>query len=251
MVRASGIQWTSNLQSQLRREVKNYNARVRAFAKKHPTFNVPPIVSYKEAKRLITSKREYNKFVKDLQSVTSKSLTPSKKTGVSPYERRLRNRAKKDVTRRVRLEEAKQNRRLQAIQNITVDTSPGRFPTESRMLAREIGLIEGSPENLEKLQSWIEQNRAKSELWKDNYLKSIIKSLSDFSGWYSSDSIDALEKLYQKISTMDLEDFLIGQLVASEELALQYVYANKKLGGPNEYASRLERIISKWDEVVG
>lgn len=251
MARSSGIQWTSNLQSQLRREVKNYNARVRAFAKKHPSFSVPPIVSYKESKRLITSKREYNKFIKDLQSATSKSLTPAKKTGVSPYERRLRKRAKSDVNRRVRLEEARQKKRLSVIQNILVDSSPGRFPTESRMLAMEIGLVEGDPENLEKLQRWLNENTAKSELWKQNYLKSIIKSMTDFSGGYTTDAIDALEKLYQKISTMDLEDFLIGQLVASEELALQYVYANKKVGGVDEYASRLERIISKWDEISG
>lgn len=251
MVRSSGIQWTSNLQSQLRREVKNYNARVRAFAKKHPTFNVPPIVSYKESKRLITSKREYNKFIKDLQSATAKSLTPSKSTGVSPYERRLRKRAKKDVTRRVRLEEARQNKRLSAIQNIQVDTAPGRFPTESRILSGEIGLIEGSPENLSKLEEWINNNRNKAELWKENYLKSIINSMGGLLDGFSDEAMELLEELYQKISTMDLEDFLIGQLVASEELAIQYVYSNPKVGGVDEYASRLERIISKWDEISG
>lgn len=251
MARSSRIQWTSSLQSQLRREVKNYNARIRAFAKKHPTFNVPPIVSYKESKRLITSKREYNKFIKDLKSATSKSLTPSKSTGVSPYERRLRKRAKQDVNKRVRLEEARQKKRLSAIQNIQVDTAPGRFPTERRLLAMEMGLIEGDPGNLEKLERWLNENRNKSEQWRQNYLKAIIKSMTDFSGGYTTDAIDALENLYQKVSTMDLEDFLIGQLVEGEALDIKYIYPNKATGRSDEYSEALNYINRLWDVGVG
>lgn len=224
MARASRIQWTKGYQKELARQVKNYNARIKYAQKKYPNLVLPPKLSVKEIKKTVKTRQEYRVLIRDIERATSKTLRPNK-SGISVYEERTQKLAKRRKTQSP--VETSIRAKREALAKIRVDSAPGRFPTERNMILQHIGVKEGNEQNYDLIMNWMENNTTQSLQWKRNYLSAIegvmegLLSSGDVKGY------EAYSRLRDMIERMDLEDFLMGQLLKSERVGISYVYVSK------------------------
>lgn len=251
MAGASRIQWTKSYQKELARQVKNYNSRVRYAKKKYPEYIHIPTLKVKDLKRDIKTKQQYNVLLKDIERATSKVLVPSK-AGRTVYEESLAKLAGRRKTQSPISESIVQPKKLveaekkvDALSKLRVDKEPGRFPTERNMILRNIGIIEGGPENYDKIISWIESNIGSNIRWKENYIKAIDGVIEGLLISGDEEGIEAYEQLRELITGMDIEDFVLGQLIKSERVGISYVYKRK---GESAEDIALD-LIDQWSNV--
>lgn len=244
MARQRRIQWTTSMSKELGKEVKNYNARVRAFAKKYPKADfIPPTVTVKQLKTEIKTKRQYNTALNDLRFAKSKTLKRPKR-GKSEFEKRI---AKRESNRKSK-SKAKlvDQKRKELAKQVNVEPVPGRFPSDREFVNKQIGLQPGDETNYDKINIWVDENPRRSQLWKDNYLKGIEKSMEIAITAGNQEALDKLIELENKIKQMNLFDFLLGQLLHGELVGIDYTYPVRgELS--NDYADRVQRIIDDWD----
>lgn len=214
---------------------------------------MPSMVSIKDLRAGITTKRQYNQAIKDLRSATAKSLAPTGKKGKgkSEYLKRMDKRARARKTKTVLTEaQQKQQLRQKALSDIRIDKKPGRFPTDRDFILKNMGLTEGGMENYERFKQWLNVSPSKSMQWRQNYLKALENVMDGAMASGNDEAVASLEELHKKISSMDIEDFLIGQLVNPAGVEISYIYPHRG-EGDNELANRINRIISDWDNIYG
>lgn len=251
MARASKIQWTKSYQKELARQVKNYNARLSRAKQKYPGYIQLPTLKVKDLKRDIKTKQQYNVLLRDIKRATSKVLVPSE-TGRTVYEESLSRLAVRRKTQSPISESIGQPKKLveaekkiDALSKLRVDKEPGRFPTERNMILRNIGVIEGGPENYDKIIAWIESNISSNIRWKENYIKAIDGVIEGLLISGDEEGIEAYEQLRELISGMDIEDFVIGQLIKSERVGISYVYTMK---GESAEGIALD-LLNQWSNI--
>lgn len=214
---------------------------------------MPSMVSIKDLRAGITTKRQYNQVIKDLRSATAKSLAPTGKKGKgkSEYLKRMDKRARARKTKKVLTEEQqKQQLRQKALTGMSVDKKTGRFPTDRDLLLRNMQFSDKDKANYDRLREWLDIFPSKVIQWKRNYLKAIENVMEGAIASGNDEAVLALEELHKKIATMDIEDFLIGQLLNPAGVEITYIYPHRG-EGENELADRINRIISDWDHLYG
>lgn len=129
---------------------------------------------------------------------------------------------------------------------ISTELTAGKFPTDRDFMIKQIGLNDLG-DNLNKLRDWISNNSSSSIRWKENYIKAIDNSMESALMFGDAEAYDSLQRLRDLITEMDMEDYLLGQLVKPEQLAIDYVYPVK--GSTSPWAGRVDRIISEWENL--
>lgn len=227
MARRTYLQRHSGYSKELKRQIKNYNARITAYEKKHPEVGKLPRASYKQIESTVTRARQAESYIRKLQK--------TKPTQISSQVQKAKT-----------SQDTQKEKRSKAIENILVDKEIGRFPSERDLIVKSIRLIEGDERNTEKLQNWLNTHRQQSIRWKENYLKSVIGSIEISIINKDAEGYEKLNELYNMILNMDVEDFLIGQLVRPEILAIRYLDS----GQANAQVNEIERIINEWKDII-
>lgn len=235
------FRWTETLDRELRREVKNYNARVRYSSAKYPDIKFPTTLKVSDLKRQIASKRDYNKIINKLSRATSKTLIPGK-TGLTKYEE---SEIKREL--KIKKDNEKYRRNKEIASRIMIGDISGRFPDERSMIIKSIGLKENDQANYDKIRFWIDDHYQQSTRWKDNYLKAITNEIENSIILGDQEGLEPLSKLYDFVAKMDLESFLIGQLVYPERLSIKYIYR----GIYGDFSDEIERILTYWETLYG
>lgn len=243
MARKTGIQWTKTLSRELSRQVKNYNQRINyARDRGVPPEILPPKITVKEVKSKIKTKRQYRTFITDISKATYQNLV-QRPSGKSRYQEQLEKREKRRSE--ISVVDLNIERRVKQLANIQ-SSGGGRFPRDVDMFMKELRFTDKPEENYSRLMEWIDSNPESSILWKNNYLKAIDNVMQGAIMAGNTSAVESLQKLYNKISQMDLADYLIGQLVNEANLAIDYVYPER--GG--DLTSRIDRITSEWSSLL-
>ena len=87
MSRQHSIRWQRRDEQELKRVVKNFNAKLSRIIKKNPAIAeyLPPRVSYKELRENITNRKEFNRELNSLKRFSQKGseeIVTAKNTGL-------------------------------------------------------------------------------------------------------------------------------------------------------------------------
>lgn len=252
MARKIGLRWTGSLSNELKREIKNYNARLRAAEKRGiPKELLPSRVTFRELSEEITTKRQYNSVIKTLRFATAKNLQPTGRSGKSKFIRNeeKKARARKTEVRALRfiMPEPKpelSEEMINELHNMRSKKSYEKFPTESEVIADRIGLNKEG-DAIDTVDSWIKNNIEESSRWKESYLSGIRHAIEIAMMRGDYDAIMLLSELEMRITKMDLRTFLLGQLIKPDKLEVRYIYNTSD----GEWSSVIENIITQWQNI--
>lgn len=240
------------MSTELKREIKNYNARLRAAEKRGiPKELLPSRVTFRELSEEITNKRQYNSVIRTLRFATAKNLQPTGRSGKSKFIRNeeKKARARKTEVRALRfiMPEPKpelSEEMINELHNMRSKKSYEKFPTESEVIADRIGLnTEGDA--IDTVDSWIKNNIEESSRWKESYLSGIRHAIEIAMMRGDYDAIMLLSELEMRITKMDLRTFLLGQLIKPDKLEVRYIYNTSD----GEWSSAIENIITQWQNI--
>lgn len=230
-----------NKRKELSRTIQAYNKRVKRAREKYgESYSLKP-VSIKDVARDFKNVADYNRAIKRYEKARGDYIRLNK-SGITKFEKYINRLDQQRKKREQDKQKEKNNKEI--LKNIEVE-QVGKFPTESEMIKKEIGFESMSENNIEKFNVWMNENYNKTVLWKNNYLKAIENSLEIAMDLGNIEAVESLEKLHELISRMNLDRFLIGQLTAPAEVAIDYVY----MGRGGDWSERIDRIIRKWDDI--
>lgn len=238
---------------QLVNEVRNYNRRVRAAIKRglDPAI-APQTYTSKEIEQHLSTAKDYRRAINRLKGATADTLRETKKGGNTIYGARYkiapRNTIGDAQIAPVPPEPVGPTEFEKLMANIDLAPEAGRLPSERKWIADKIGLEPGDIDNAQKMHDWLNtgNNLYRVDQWRQNYLKAILNSLEAFQFSWDQESIELLYDLYRKISSIDLERFLAGQLLYGGHTVIDYIYPRKGVSAAPVY----EDILYYWDKVT-
>lgn len=243
MARRVEIRWTKAREQKLRKEILNFNRRVKRVQDKHPEMQLPVTLKPREVIQNIKTYQQYKNLLYDLAQGRADTFV-SGKSGKTIYEEALEKRQNRRKQPGIN---AEQQRRIEVLKRLNPERTIGRLPTERDFLLRSIGIgRDDTPsEILQKVERWLQGNNFnRSSQWRDNYLKTIEQHMEIASLADNNEALEDLEKLYKLISQMDLRDFLIGQLVNNAQLSIGQAFY-----GPNADVG-YDSLIEAWREIL-
>lgn len=238
---------------QLVNEVRNYNRRVRAAIKRglDPAL-APRTYTTKEIETGLDAAKDYRRAIKRLKGARADTLRETKKGGNTIYGARYKI-APRGTIEAVPIEPvvpepAGHSEWEKLLASIDLAPEAGRLPSERKWIADKIGLEPGDLDNAQKMHDWISggNNLYRVEQWRQNYLKAILNSLEIFQLSWDQEAVELLYDLYRKISAIDLERFLAGQLLYGGHTIIYYIYPKRGVSAAPVY----EDILHYWDKVT-
>lgn len=218
------FRWDKARTNELKREIKNYNARLKRAEKRYGIDLSKLSVSYKGLKGVIDSKREYNRTIKLLQSATYKTLTPKGRSEKTDFERKIERNRVRRVERRNKLTTIDlDKRRAELLSTADFSRRLGRLYDGRDFVIMEINRSLGNSD-IERVENWLNNNRSRSENWRQNYLKSLVKSAQYAALQGDTARVDQLRDVYTFVESLDLIDFLIAQIVDGYILSIDMQY---------------------------
>lgn len=169
---SSGYQITKKDYEKIKSEIKNYNRRVeRARAKADEILKdtIPAKISLKEQRESFTSKKDINRFLRDLKKYDSKGLEIVSEQGV------LITRAELSIFKeRLAAENRRRKKLMKEVSRIREDE--GRFPTQgdedlAQIQEREYGSIEDLRRTADR---FTERNvNERALMWQESYIRTV------------------------------------------------------------------------------
>lgn len=253
MGRKVGIRWTKNQTEALKREIKNFNRRVRAAeARGIDKSLLPSTTTFKQEKARIKTIKEFNADIKRLAGATAKSLRINPQTGLTLYE---------DERNKIELREQRKRDKAKILTDIVgrYEQRLGRFPNERERIINElIKNYDGKVgEIIDKFNEWLTgTNLNRAILWKENYIKTIDANIESAISSGNTEGVKVLEELRRKIVKADIDEFLLGQLGSPAELSIGYFIPSPPAAGmtdeqTSEQNLAYQRLNEMWDKYIG
>ena len=229
MAREYNIRWSDKDERELKRIVKNFNAKVRRLESKEPylTDKRPDKISYKDIRENIDTRQDLNRKLKELQRFSKRGAEAIRETtsGVITTEWQFKEAAIKQrvVTRRRR----EKRKNVESWQR-----------QESESLFDKPKVDEIKPSGFEKYLKSLEKeiastyDREKKELYLENYISSAYDNL----GVYASDIVSY-------VKSIPLDSFVEASLT-NPFLSIDFHYTEA------EQQEKAEQILSEWQRVT-
>ena len=228
MSRPHSIKWKQRDEEELRRVVKNFNAKLSRIAKKNPEIAkyMPPRVSYKELRGNITSRREFNRELKSLKRFSQKgseSIVESK-TGLktTAWE-------KKEIGIQVAIINRERTRKRKMVEQEEA-TSRGQKLKQTRSQMNSIRMNELNKKvfNFDKIKK-SDWDKYKATVKRqshpdfqseadENLRQNYIKGLTDVFG-----DTDETKKLIEEIENLPIKEF-ITKFYKEQEATIDFIY---------------------------
>ena len=244
MPRKSKMSWRESDTQNLRRIVRNYNAKITRAAKKLPVDEVgylPKKMSMKEAKAAIATRADYNRLTSSLQRFSRRGaetiVSSSRGAKATQYE-------VKEFAIKQRIDNARRTRERKALGEKEVKIAgKGQGKTRAEMGSLKENALKPSrkkfknmsqkewelaSKNLDRLLNATDREERKRQM-KENYLKGLTES-----GF-----LDENPELEQLIRDLDLETFY--ETVQTDETATFFFYKD-----PIAFEARLEALKDTW-----
>lgn len=241
------IRWRSKDENELKRLVKNFNAKLEYQKKAHPELAamMPERASYKDMRKSIQTRKELKRELQRLRDFTTRGSTEvvKNKNGVEMLKYDLKQLQRK--VRRVNAGRAKRRKIIEESGNIAtgITTTPGRQisldnqkPIES---AKYIFSQMETNDNFDKFSEYLENEIAKDENNnRGSYAKDIVKQ-----SWETVFSPEAAKKLSDMLDNVRDSDFEELALLYPELFSPQFVYVAQKTGDTeNLYDETIETL---------
>lgn len=240
-------------EAELKRTVKNFNRRVKEAAKRGIDRSIlPKKITVSDVKKKASSVLDVNRLINQMNKATAKTLQAST-SGKTKWQDDI---DKVERARNLPLKRAQKRKEL--LKESTYSTTGRRFPTQHDWIVKSIGITDEdtADDMLKKVEGWLQgKNLARSEQWRQNYLKTINDNIQAALSNGDTLSPVALGNLRDAIESMDLVDFLIGQLTNSAQLAIGFLLVS----GPSQGATTQQMedqmnaynsLIEAWDKYL-
>lgn len=248
--RSKRIRWTRKQRLELEKTVRNFNSRVKAAEKRGIDKSIlPKPVKLQDVKKTIKTASELKSTISILKKANADTLVPDVSGVKTKWEVSINTSKKKGAV---------DIRREEIASNISTDRTLQRFPTERERVLKSIG-IESTDTGemiLDKIDSWLQgDNLIKSELWRQNYLKTIQLNMELMELNGMPESVEELDELYQRIAKADLKDFLLAQLANPQQLAINTLLTSPTgrgatLAQMEEQANAFVTLLETWDKYL-
>lgn len=246
MARKVTIRWTASLESDLKKEITRYRKKV-SYAKRKYGFEEATIFvepqTYKNVKRNIKTKSQYNAYIKALRKFSARGVKPGVPKEKS-YKYQIRNFKLPTV----------ENKKMGELAAKINKPQSGRFPTQEDFIKKEIGIV-GSDEDWGRIRDWTAtpNGKLRSSRWRDNYLQTLKDNMVMMTYIGDEESFKILMKIYNKVATMGLDAFLLGQLVSPAILAIGEFITSPKGNKVDESDLDLtregyKRVLEEWEK---
>lgn len=244
MPRLPGISWNQNQQEQLRKAVKNFNAKITRLEKKNPQLKnaLPEKVSVRQMKQLIDTRTDLNREIKSLQRFTERGAEELVKVPNNEYNLKITKWQKKEMGIRLSAINKKRNKRRKEIADMDM-TSRGEDLGYKR---GELGMGSMDENALKPMKSFTRyMNRADLNMkWKNMMIE------SQNSYWHKREMqhkqlfIDSIKRTYNEDDVKDV-------ITAIEEMdykSFRKIFEAE--GGTFEWVSDPPDLNEKYGEYV-
>lgn len=246
--------WSKSRTQQIKREIANYNKRIRRAAKNNPsiTDQLPQTIKLKDIKEQITSSKEYNKLRTQMAGARAETLRLNSK-GKLIYNSRFRNQL--EIIRNPKLDD--KALLVKYASEIENDEYKGRFPTDRQFIKRQIGIEAGNIKNYDRIHEFTQTKPGfqRASLWRDNYLRVIDNAIDANLIMGNKEGVELLNQLRNFIDRLPIENFIIGQLREPGYLAisnglLRYFRAGSAPAEDEleELNAEISRLVEEWDK---
>ena len=229
MSRPHSIKWRRSDEEELRRVVKNFNAKLSRIIKKNPEMAkyMPPRVSYKDLRQDITSRQEFNRELNSLKRFSQKGsekIVEAKQTGlkVTAWER-------KEVGIQVAIINRERSRKRKMIEQEEATSRGQKLNlTRAQMNSIRMNELKKKPFNFDKIKKsdWIrykatvkKQSHPDFQSDSDIHLReNYIKGLKEVFG-----DTDETKQLIEEIEKLPIKEF-ITKFYKEQEATVDFIY---------------------------
>lgn len=229
MSRPHSIKWRRSDEQELKRVVKNFNAKLSRIIKKNPAIAeyLPPRVSYKDLRENITNRKEFNRELNSLKRFSQKGseeIVTAKNTGlkVTKWE-------KKEVGIQVAIINRERSRKRKLLEEEEATSRGQRLNlTRAQMNSIRMNELRKKPFNFDKIKKsdWEKykatakkqshpdfQSEADLHL-RENYIKGLIEVFGD---------TDETKQLIEEIENLPIKEF-ITKFYKEQEATVDFIY---------------------------
>lgn len=216
MPRQYNIKWRDTDTEELRKAIKNFNAKITRLEKKYPKNKniLPEKVSMKELKSLIDTRQDLKREINSLKRFTKRGSEEIVQVPGTDYNLKTTKWQKEEMNRRIGVINRRRKQRLQDLQEIP-QTSRG---TSLGYTKRDIGMGKAEEISLTPMKAFTQKMNQKdlkfkfknimkesqSTYWdkadvrlRENYIQSLLNNFNP----------KDVNKVIDKIRNMDLKDF--------------------------------------------
>lgn len=232
MANQYNIRWQQSDHDELRRAVKNFNAKITRLEKKHPELKgaLPERVYVKELKELIDTRQDLKREINSLKRFSQKGAEQIVKIPNNDYNLQTTKWQKEEMSRRVGVINRKRKARLQQIGNIEV-TSRGEPQGYTKS---QIGMGKADEVALNPMQAFTKKmsrrdlnkkfkaiiKESQSHYWTKKEIalkKNVMKGIE---GNYMAVDPDVVADILAAIDDMSFEDFYATFMGESGEMEI-------------------------------
>ena len=243
------IRWRESDEQELKRLVKNYNAKIKYTADKIKKSGkdeqinaLPAKLSVKALKKNITTRKELNKILKEVSDFSKrgmeKVITNAQGEKATLFEIKKAEANAKELNRKRAKEQKKLDERP-----VVIDGQPRqdvtRMAKQQTLKPVSLTFEKMKPGEFKKFSIYVErQISGNSDMVKAKaYFENLIQS------WYNNLSSDNAKKLESKARQLGVEKILKLYYAGFEEVAVSYSY------DPTEEADKVESIENALDSI--
>lgn len=229
MARQYNIKWSDKDERELKRTIKNFNAKVKRLAEREPNFvdYRPKKLSYKELKEDITTRQDLNRKLKEIQRFSRRGAEDLRTTEQKIL---VTNWQYKELSIKQRIVTRKRRKKREGVKSWQREESESLFDKQK--------IDEVSPKGFRDYVSSLEKEIASmyDEERKEMYLENYIDSARNNFGAYATGII-----LYVK--NLDLDIFVTSSLT-NPFLSIDFLYSEA------EQMEVAEQVLLEWQRVT-
>ena len=233
MSRRTGIRWKAGEKDELRKEIRRYNDRRRRAIKKNPDLiNYLPTISYKEVVGKITTRKDLNRVLRELNQSRAKNAFNVIKVNnakTTKWQLRVTKSRVRDINRQREKELKKsapstEKGTMGTIERNNLNPNPMPNPSSQKEWEKFV-------ESAEK-QVWSQYFSQKGERYKNNYLEL-------FKAFYGNKYTSRLETIIANLTAEEI----VNAMYYSPLLDIQFIYPDSD---NFEMSENAELILETW-----
>lgn len=244
MPRLPGISWNENQNDQLKKAVRNFNAKISRLEKKNPQMKnaLPEKVSVRQMKELIDTRTDLQREVKALQRFTQRGAEELVNVPGNEYNLKITKWQKKEMGIRLSTINKKRNKRRKEIADIDM-TYKGE---ELGYKRGELGMGSMDENALKPMKSFTRyMNRADLKMkWKNMQIESQTSYWHKREMQHKQEYIDSIKRTY---NTKDVKD-VIKTIEEMDYPTFRKIFEAE--GGTFEFVSDPPDLNEKYNEYV-
>lgn len=235
MPRYHRIKWRESDQQELKRVVRNYNAKITRIAKKNPQIEnvLPEKISVAQLKEIINTRQDLKRELNALKRFSKRGSEQIVEVPGTDYNLKITKWQKTEMNRRIAIINKRRERRLQEIENLDM-TSRGEKLGYKRS---DLGMGKATEVSLKPMNAFTRRMSQSDLKWKwkgilkesqsdyftqkdfrlrENYLKALKENYNE----------NNIKDVIDTISNMDIKEFL--QKFEEEGGTLEFAYPPNK-----------------------